>query len=626
MDSDGYLSSSPSITEEEIDFQYVYALRTFVATEQGQANVVKGDSMLLLNDTNSYWWLVRLVKDSSVGFLPAEHVETPRERLARLNKHRNGDISSPASFSYSTFKAQHPDGSDSDDSETENRSKRQPNSRLKKPSRKGSVMKKKSVSFTETLNYVSASEFEYTDEEPIDYEYSDFESGEEEEEGEEAEEQEDEVEEQELDKSNEKEIPEPQKQESEDKKSNGIFSLMSRNKRKSPVTIPASPESSHSKSKSTDTIESAESTHEDKPKHHSLLTTKSSTESLRKQVSSPISTPSSGTSGISGLFKRITRKDSLASRHESETSDCVQQQQQQQQQQPKLRIEPVQKSKDSVIEPPKEVAPQTEVSRTRASMFEPSIEVLAPVSETGPRRRASDGANSRSSALALPSNNPFRSNSVSPVATEFDVIHSAPTKQPPQQEATEPDATHLAPIKQQQQQNVPGSASPTATGTAMPIPQRAANRSPLPRPSFDEAKSVDTTADLTTESSSDYEERERSGSAVTVSTTLSSPALVDDRDDSSTGTADENKAPSPSVLVTASRLGSLSSLLADENKIHPEIVEVFRETSIRLDNMSDKLEALLNTYRKPARTRLGENGNTGIYTYEDTVASSDIYN
>ena len=31
-----------------------------------------------------------LMKDS--GYLPAEHIETPTERLARLNKHRNIDV------------------------------------------------------------------------------------------------------------------------------------------------------------------------------------------------------------------------------------------------------------------------------------------------------------------------------------------------------------------------------------------------------------------------------------------------------------------------------------------------------------------------------------------------------
>lgn len=48
--------------------------------------------MIMLDDTNEYWWLVRMMKDSSVGYLPAEHIETPDERLARLNKHRNTEV------------------------------------------------------------------------------------------------------------------------------------------------------------------------------------------------------------------------------------------------------------------------------------------------------------------------------------------------------------------------------------------------------------------------------------------------------------------------------------------------------------------------------------------------------
>ncbi|KAF1933260.1 uncharacterized protein M421DRAFT_415606 [Didymella exigua CBS 183.55] len=87
------MSSSPSIDDEDIDFEFVYALHTFVATVEGQANATKGDTMVLLDDSNSYWWLVRVVKDSSIGYLPAEHIETPTERLARLNKHRNIDLS-----------------------------------------------------------------------------------------------------------------------------------------------------------------------------------------------------------------------------------------------------------------------------------------------------------------------------------------------------------------------------------------------------------------------------------------------------------------------------------------------------------------------------------------------------
>ncbi|KAL9946617.1 hypothetical protein D7B24_007893 [Verticillium nonalfalfae] len=78
---------------EDIDFDFVYALHTFVATVEGQANATKGDTMVLLDDSNSYWWLVRVAKDNSIGYLPAEHIETPTERLARLNKHRNIDLS-----------------------------------------------------------------------------------------------------------------------------------------------------------------------------------------------------------------------------------------------------------------------------------------------------------------------------------------------------------------------------------------------------------------------------------------------------------------------------------------------------------------------------------------------------
>jgi hypothetical protein len=57
-------------SSEDIDFEFVYALHTFVATVEGQANATKGDTMVLLDDSNSYWWLVRVVKDSSIGKEP----------------------------------------------------------------------------------------------------------------------------------------------------------------------------------------------------------------------------------------------------------------------------------------------------------------------------------------------------------------------------------------------------------------------------------------------------------------------------------------------------------------------------------------------------------------------------
>lgn len=85
--------SDLSVPNESIDFDMVYAFHSFAATVEGQANVVKGDSLYLMDDTNSYWWLVRVLKTQEVGYIPAENIETPFERLARLNKHRNVDVS-----------------------------------------------------------------------------------------------------------------------------------------------------------------------------------------------------------------------------------------------------------------------------------------------------------------------------------------------------------------------------------------------------------------------------------------------------------------------------------------------------------------------------------------------------
>lgn len=94
-------SSSLSIPNESIDFDLVYSLTNFAATVEGQASVVKGDSLFLMDDSNSYWWLVRVLKTQEVGYIPAENIETPFERLARLNRHRNVDVS--LMYTYSSY-------------------------------------------------------------------------------------------------------------------------------------------------------------------------------------------------------------------------------------------------------------------------------------------------------------------------------------------------------------------------------------------------------------------------------------------------------------------------------------------------------------------------------------------
>ncbi|KAN0116273.1 hypothetical protein V8E52_006098 [Russula decolorans] len=87
-------SSSLSIPNESIDFDLVYSLHGFAATVEGQASVVKGDNLVLMDDSNSYWWLVRVLKTQAIGYIPAENIETAIQRLARLNKHRNVDLAS----------------------------------------------------------------------------------------------------------------------------------------------------------------------------------------------------------------------------------------------------------------------------------------------------------------------------------------------------------------------------------------------------------------------------------------------------------------------------------------------------------------------------------------------------
>lgn len=76
---------------EDIDFEFVYALHTFVATVEGQANATKGDTMVLLDDSNSYWWLVRVVKDSSIGKSTELYVKTGTNmrRVLACGAHRN---------------------------------------------------------------------------------------------------------------------------------------------------------------------------------------------------------------------------------------------------------------------------------------------------------------------------------------------------------------------------------------------------------------------------------------------------------------------------------------------------------------------------------------------------------
>jgi hypothetical protein len=81
--------STPKTPDEDISFDHVYALYRFDATQEGQLTVRRDTRLQLLDDSNTYWWLVRTEHDGAVGYIPAENIETPYERLSRLNRSRN---------------------------------------------------------------------------------------------------------------------------------------------------------------------------------------------------------------------------------------------------------------------------------------------------------------------------------------------------------------------------------------------------------------------------------------------------------------------------------------------------------------------------------------------------------
>ncbi|KAJ3320643.1 hypothetical protein HDV06_005161 [Boothiomyces sp. JEL0866] len=81
----------PVLSEKDIDYSMVYALYTFIASMDGQITVEKGQTLELLDDSNSYWWAVKNAANGEIGYIPAENIETPQEKLARFNKSRNVD-------------------------------------------------------------------------------------------------------------------------------------------------------------------------------------------------------------------------------------------------------------------------------------------------------------------------------------------------------------------------------------------------------------------------------------------------------------------------------------------------------------------------------------------------------
>ena len=53
---------------------------------------MRGEALELLDDSNSYWWAVKCLSTGEIGYIPAENIETPYEKLARFNRHRNVEL------------------------------------------------------------------------------------------------------------------------------------------------------------------------------------------------------------------------------------------------------------------------------------------------------------------------------------------------------------------------------------------------------------------------------------------------------------------------------------------------------------------------------------------------------
>lgn len=84
----------PSYPPKELDPGKLYALYPFQGPDPSHCQLDQDQSCILLNDQDSYWWLVKRCNDDRIGFAPAEILETFPERLARLNCWKNENISS----------------------------------------------------------------------------------------------------------------------------------------------------------------------------------------------------------------------------------------------------------------------------------------------------------------------------------------------------------------------------------------------------------------------------------------------------------------------------------------------------------------------------------------------------
>ncbi|KAJ2486423.1 protein phosphatase regulator [Coemansia sp. RSA 2320] len=87
--------SVSSLIDEDVDPAHVYALFHFPQMVDGQVTVLEGEKLTLLDDSNSYWWLVQNLRDNQMGYIPADNIETAQGKLARVNRRKNLKLCKP---------------------------------------------------------------------------------------------------------------------------------------------------------------------------------------------------------------------------------------------------------------------------------------------------------------------------------------------------------------------------------------------------------------------------------------------------------------------------------------------------------------------------------------------------
>lgn len=91
-DFNDYVIDPPLPPPKELHPGKLYALYEFSGNDPSHCELERDDAVFLLNDQDSYWWLVKKEFDGKIGFAPAECLETYHERLARLNCWKNEEL------------------------------------------------------------------------------------------------------------------------------------------------------------------------------------------------------------------------------------------------------------------------------------------------------------------------------------------------------------------------------------------------------------------------------------------------------------------------------------------------------------------------------------------------------